>query len=633
MRTLSHDDGSELVDFAVVASADGSELGRESGRRTLTESESIIMAGTLWVAAMVAPAEAARLAVPLATVASLLIAVGFIGARMKAVVFGVVLLGFVLGARAQAQYQPISPEKVHATAIVMADPEPRGIGWQVQARLDSGQRVELLAFGVDGFSVRQMSIGQRILVTGKSTPASTQWEKGRHIVGSINVENLEIIDGPPWWVAIPESVRNAVLSGADHLPREQQALYTGLVLGDDRFQTLGQRARFRSVGLSHLLAVSGQNVAFLLAIARPGLRFLGYRSRFVITIGLLGLFLIVTRGEPSVMRATTTAGLSAWAAVTGRHRSGLRLLAVAVTLLIAIDPFLVDVVGFQLSVAASAGILLLSPSLNSRIPGPLAWRETVSITTSAQLSVTPLLLYHFGPTSLVAIPANALAGWAAAGVMIVGLTVGTISGFAPSWLGQTLQLPNIAMLWWLDEVASTMARMATPSLGLLEFIALILSLMAMATVGSKKSKTAIAVGYLAAVLILSVPHPPSAPSVLVPGAEYLPSEAGQPSVLVLRDDVSTTVVDELLNLQVTNIDLVVTERGNRRANLIVEGVADVVDIGAVLAPPQHGIRRGKRLTRPSIVTTGFGDVVLDVPRGRNGTGSTSLVIEHTISLE
>ena len=167
-----------------------------------------------------------------------------------------------------------------------------------------------------------------------------------------------------------EAVRDRVGAGADALDERPAALYRGLVLGDDRFQPLGQRLRFRLSGLSHLLAVSGQNVAFVLAAAGPLIGSLGHRSRIVAVLGIVVLFAVITRLEPSVLRAAATASLAAWASWSGRSRSGVAILALAVMGLVLVDPFLVDAVGFQLSVAASAGILTLGPPLARRLPGP-----------------------------------------------------------------------------------------------------------------------------------------------------------------------------------------------------------------------------------------------------------------------
>ena len=122
-------------------------------------------------------------------------------------------------------------------------------------------------------------------------------------------------------------------SNAPHrtFPADDGALFRGLVVGDDRDQPREMIDRFRASGLSHLTAVSGQNVSFLLAAAGPILRRLRPWMRWAVTIGLIAWFVALTRYEPSIVRAGAMAGLSATAFVLGRDRSPVRILAVAVT--------------------------------------------------------------------------------------------------------------------------------------------------------------------------------------------------------------------------------------------------------------------------------------------------------------
>ncbi len=603
-------------------------------RRALTEYESVAMASVVWVAVSIAPSLSAAVVIPL----GLLSVASGLGAlatgRTKILILAVATTSFVLGARAQADYEPIPAGDISASGIVVGDPKPTGIGWRVQARLRSGSRVELVGFGAPGFTIRQMTLGEAFEVEGRASPAESSWEKGRHIVGSVSTNKIRVTGGPPWWIAGPELVRTAVVSGADHLPPDQRALYTGLVLGDDRFQTIGQRARFRSVGLSHLLAVSGQNVAFVLAVARPLVSLLGYRLRFVAILAVLLMFLIVTRGEPSVLRATATASLSVWATVTGRHRSGIRLLAVAVTALLVIDPFLSAVVGFRLSVAASAGILIAAPSIRDRLWGPMVLREAVAVTSAAQLAVTPLLIYYFGPTSLGALPANVLAGWAAAAIMVLGLTSGTIAGMAPSPLGGLLQLPNRLLLWWLDEVATSFTRLPTPVLGYVEYLVLTGVLLALVATRAPTIRVGLVASFLGLMIVVSVPSSPTTPTLLDSGAKYLPPDDGYPSVLIISPDTSSRIVDDLLEMQIGGIDLILVENGSRQAGVIVSGVVDVTDSDLVLAPPQHRIKNAKRLTQSTVVETSFGDISIVIPPStRRGPGSTSMEVRHQISFD
>jgi competence protein ComEC len=416
-------------------------------------------------------------------------------------------------------------------------------------------------------------------------------------------------------------VRNLVAAGAGPIDLDRQPLYLGLVIGDDRHQPAPQRARFRAAGLSHLLAVSGQNVAFVLAVARPGVMLLPRRGRLVVTWGLLVLFAMVTRFEPSVLRATTTAGLAAWAAVGGLPQSGVRLLGLAVAGLVLVDPFLVSSVGFQLSVAASGGIVVVGPLLIDRVRGPAAVIEPLAVTLAAQLGVLPLLLLYFGPVSMASVPANLLAGWASGLVMMLGLTVGVVAGLAPVG-GAWLQAPSSALLWWLDAVASWGARLAapvvTPAMSMvvvgLGGVAWLASGRARSSTGERAMGLVARVGVTGCVvalgltLVASVPGPPVEVARFEGGGVWFPGGAGRPSVLVVTGDADDRLLEEVLAHRIGRIDLVISEAGQGEGAMTAAGVNQLATVGLLLGPPQHRIVGATRLQTELTVPTSSGEL-------------------------
>ena len=124
----------------------------------------------------------------------------------------------------------------------------------------------------------------------------------RHVGGRLSVD---AVGG--WRPGDPVSrvangVRRTLLAGASSLPRRQRALFAGFVLGDDREQPVEVADDFRASGLAHLLVVSGENVAFVLALAGPLLRRLPLAGRLAVALAVLLLFGVLTRWEPSVLR-------------------------------------------------------------------------------------------------------------------------------------------------------------------------------------------------------------------------------------------------------------------------------------------------------------------------------------------
>lgn len=376
---------------------------------------------------------------------------------------GVALLTSVLAERALAGLDEAPEGPVAATVQLLTDPEPAGDGVRADARVH-GRRVELRAGGLAAEALRPRLAGERVLVRGLLAPAPSgaPWLVSRHIAARLTVHRIE--PGPPPDPAsrIANTLRRTLVDGATSLSPSQRSLFTGLVIGDDRAQSAALADDFQGAGLTHLLAVSGQNVAFVLALAGPLARRLRLWPRLVGTIALVGLFGLLTRFEPSVLRAAAMAALAALTMTVARPTSRLRLLALAVTGLLVVDPLLVGAVGFQLSVAAAAAIVLLAVPIAGVLPGPRWIAGPLGVTMAAQLGVAPVLLAAFGPLPVAALPANLLAVPAAGAVMAWGLTGGLLAGLLGGTAAEVLHLPTRLLLGWIEQVA---ARAAAAPLG------------------------------------------------------------------------------------------------------------------------------------------------------------------------
>ncbi len=165
-----------------------------------------------------------------------------------------------------------------------------------------------------------------------------------------------------------------------------------------------------------------------------------------------------------MLRASVMASLAMLGTLAGRPRDTANLLAAAVLLLLAADPRIAHALAFQLSVAATAGIVVLAPRLAGRlgwVPRPLAL--AAAATVGAQVGVTPLLLLSFGVVPGVALPANVLAFPAVAPAFLGGVGAAA-AGLAWEPLGRMLGQAASLPLAYLSAVADRMARLPLPSL-------------------------------------------------------------------------------------------------------------------------------------------------------------------------
>ena len=340
---------------------------------------------------------------------------------------------------------------------------------------ETGDRTVLAVASGDAQSaLLVLDAGDRLVVHGRFEPLSgystrLQW---RHAVGTLRVDDVLALASPADpWLRLANGARRAVLRGATVLPATPRALLAGFVLGDTRAIPADLVADFRNAGLSHLLAVSGANVAFALAIVAPLLRRLPRGARLAVGVGVLVLFGAMTRWEPSVARAVVMAGLVLLARALGRPAAPSRVLVIAASTLLVVDPFLLHSIGFLLSCGACAGIVVAAGPIVRRLPGPEPLREALAVTAAAQIGVAPVLLLTFGSLPLVALPANLLAAPFVGPLTIWGLVASAAGGVLGRAASAWLELPTLAMLQGITIVAHQAARVplaigAGPSSGL-----------------------------------------------------------------------------------------------------------------------------------------------------------------------
>lgn len=253
----------------------------------------------------------------------------------------------------------------------------------------------------------------------------------RHVAVSLRGPPLAVVGAPDaverGVARIRGRVRGAARSG---LTAPLDALATGLVTGDDTDLPEDAREALRAAGLGHLTAVSGANVALVVggvALLAGVTRWRPATRRLAAVVAIVA-FVIVTRAEPSVVRAACMAGAVLAAEARGHARHAVAALATAVLASLLIDPLVARSVGFLLSVSATAGILVVAPRIRARLPArPGRLGDAVAVTLGASIGVTPGLLASFGEAPLASVPANIVAAPLAAVAFAVTTAAGVVA--------------------------------------------------------------------------------------------------------------------------------------------------------------------------------------------------------------
>jgi competence protein ComEC len=250
------------------------------------------------------------------------------------------------------------------------------------------------------------------------------------------------------------------------MPPREAELARGFVLGQDERIDSRTVEDFRRSGLSHLLAVSGQNVALLALLAMPVLAGFGIplRARLIWIIGLIAFYVPLAGAGPSIMRAGVMGVLSLLAMLAGRPSSRLYGLLLAAIVTLAIDPRIAADVGWQLSFAAVLGIIALAAPLREAIAARIgrgSWRGTLAegaaMTTAATLATAPLIAFHFGALSTATLLANLAAMPAVAPAMWLGMLAAG-GGQVPGFPVEAVNALNAPLLAYIAQVAAWCGR-------------------------------------------------------------------------------------------------------------------------------------------------------------------------------
>jgi competence protein ComEC len=402
------------------------------------------------------------------------------GRRLATIVLGFVVAGAGwAGLHLQARaLGPLEGRYVAFRGTAASDLRTYEWGWALEARVESVELdgrswpVDLRAWVSGNGDSSKAEAGEHLRGEGRleslGTGGFAEYLTVRGVEAGIRTSALEVEEGsesPPLRAA--NAVRGGLREGLGRALSDRPAgLLLGLAIGDTAQLDAEVEEDFRASGLGHLLAVSGSNVAIFLAPllalatrfrARPG-------ARAILGVAAVLFFALLTRWEPSVLRASAMAAIALCGLASGRPRSTGPALGAAVLLLLVADPRLAWSVGFQLSVAATAGISALAGPIAARLvalPKPLAL--AVAATVAAQAAVTPVLLLVFGVVPTVTLVANVLAFPAVAPALLFGICSAALSlAWAPLGvpLGRLAALP----LDYLIGVADRTARFPLPSL-------------------------------------------------------------------------------------------------------------------------------------------------------------------------
>jgi competence protein ComEC len=303
------------------------------------------------------------------------------------------------------------------------------------------------------------------------------------IISRPNIELIESGQGSPFWAALYAFKARAQATIAQLLPEPYAALLTGILLGVESGIPRELYERFNATGTSHIIVISGFNIAIVAALLMlVGTRVLGKRRAVGLTLAGIALYTILVGADAAVVRAAIMGGLYVVAVYFGRQAEVRTSLVLTAMLMTAANPYALWDVGFQLSFAATAGLVWLVPPLERAAESWLATlmgpqgaltamgllSEGLVVSLAAQIATAPLIVYHFGRLSAVSLLTNLLILPVQPLVMMAG-GLATVAGLVWLPIGQALGWVAWLPLAWTVAVVNWTADASFASLTLGHF--------------------------------------------------------------------------------------------------------------------------------------------------------------------
>ncbi|MGF1472889.1 MAG: ComEC/Rec2 family competence protein [Rubrobacteraceae bacterium] len=386
-----------------------------------------------------------------------------------------------------AELAALEPGEVTVVGEVASPPVPGGYAYKTDLRVEHlwYRDTEVLrGGGIQVFSGDMgVGVGDRVRADGEIVspePGEDGFDYARYlstkgISAVVYADGLWRVDDRLGWIGRVHR-RTDVALGYGLRPQEA-SIVRAMVLGDRSRMPEELEEDFRKTGITHILAISGQHVAILAAMVYFVLRAFAVplAVRVPSTLALIWLYIIVAGAPPSAVRAGVVAALVLLATLLRRQISPLHFMSVMLAAVLAYNPDLIYSTGFQLSVAAVFGILLLRKPLKSLLARsvfrtlsrpPDLLSNLLAISLGAQIATAPIIASTFGEVSVIGTLTNLVAVPLSGPILTLGL-VGAVAGNLLPILAYPMNYVNgflVTLVEWTAQAAAALpfAAVQTP---------------------------------------------------------------------------------------------------------------------------------------------------------------------------
>lgn len=297
--------------------------------------------------------------------------------------------------------------------------------------------------------------GDRIRLEGKIEPS-----KDKELLILKNPKVTKFNDSGSF-LAVSKFIRQKVSSAVmTVLPAKEAGLLLGIVLGVRDKIPPGYYEELRSVGVLHVVAASGANISILAGFLLPIFQsFVKRRLAIIFTASVILFYALLAGFDPPIVRASLMAFLSYTALLLGKQQASVWLLILSGWFMVLFSPQLLEDISFQLSFAATFGILVIKPILDRlfTLKFTIIIKDDISTTVAAQIATVPLILGTFGAFPLISLPVNFLILWTVPLIMGLAGIGSLVSLFLPP-LSYPFFLISYPFLFYFRLVVETFSN-------------------------------------------------------------------------------------------------------------------------------------------------------------------------------
>ena len=328
----------------------------------------------------------------------------------------VVLILSIYGLRLNYDINDLNNSKIKENSVeqkhvfeIRDDPEYKYFSTKaIGVDLNTNKRVLLVGNSDTSSKLSVFEVGDTFEASGyyDSLGEYDSYLYQQHIVGKFILERVTQVSKTKNYVErFSTFVRKTVTDGCANVSNQSQGICEGLLIGEKSHITKQTYDSYKQAQLTHLLVASGANIVFILTFLSPVLNRCKLQKKFTLMCLIALFYCIITRFEPSILRASVMVCLPAIARIRGYKLKEFKIFVYSILACLFIDPFLIIRVGFWLSSAATGGLYFLTPKIQKYVKS-----ELVSSTLGATIAVQPVLWFAFGftppfkwPISVIAI--------------------------------------------------------------------------------------------------------------------------------------------------------------------------------------------------------------------------------------